>query len=216
MIAQTSIRPPQDKTKTSVHFQKAWHYGVSVRPGDVVDRYLHHRGVGMDIYPPCLRTCELDWVRDESGVLVRHPAMFAAITNPEGKHVAIHRTFLASNGNGKADIKPARKVTGQYGNGPTIRLMPAAPMMGIAEGIETALSAARLFRMPVWSVICATGMESFRPPVECRHLVVFADRDHHGRGLRAAEYLCDSLSIPTEIKLPDEPGTDWNDVLVRG
>jgi putative DNA primase/helicase len=212
--APTSIRPTNEQSVTSYFYRKVWRRGVRIRRDDVVDLYLRHRGVGMDLYPPCLRACELDWVEDKNGVQVRHPAMFAAVTNPGGKHVATHRTFLAPDGQGKANLDPPRKVTGKYGRGPTIRLMPTAPLMGIAEGIETALAAARLFRIPVWSVLCANGIESFEPPPECQHLIVFADHDQHGVGQRAAETLCAKLQFPTEIKMPDQPGTDWNDVLL--
>lgn len=59
--------------------------------------------------------------------------------------------------------------------------------MGIAEGIETAIAAGRLFQMSVWSVICANGIETFQPPPGCRHLVIFADHDLNGVGQRAAE-----------------------------
>jgi putative DNA primase/helicase len=210
----TPIRPTNEQSGTSYFYRKVWRRGVRIRRGDVVDLYLQHRGVGMDLYPPCLRTCELDWVEDKNGVQVRHPAMFAAVTNPAGKHVATHRTFLAPDGRGKASIDPQRKTTGKYGRGPTIRLMPTAPMMGIAEGIETAISAARLFRIPVWSVLCANGIESFEPPPECQHLIVFADHDKHGVSQRAAEALRAKLQFPTEIKMPDTPGADWNDVLL--
>jgi putative DNA primase/helicase len=229
VIGQTSIRPLLDETGKTIQFKKAWRRGVRVRPGDLVDLYLHRRGLGMDIYPPCLRTSELDYYleRDRAylppsmlGILgypeymYRIPAMVAAITNPAGKHIATHRTFLAEDGRGKANVSTPRKVTGRFGRGPTIRLMPTAPLMGIAEGIETALSAARLFRIPVWSVLCAHGIETFEPPPECQHLVVFADHDQHGRGQRAAEILCAKLQFPTEIKMPDQPGADWNDVLL--
>ena len=83
-----------------------------------------------------------------------------------------------------------------------IRLAPPAPTMGIAEGIETALSAARLFNVPVWSVINDYGIATFQPPPECEHLIVFADHDRHGAGERAAHSLTARLSIPTEIKMP--------------
>src|SRR4051794_21034757 len=161
-----------------------------------------------------LPACDLDWVEDGNGVQVRHPAMFAAVTNAAGKHVATHRTFLAPDGRGKGDIDPQRKVTGKYGSGPTIRLMPTAPLMGIAEGIETALAAARLLRIPVWSVLCAHGIETFEPPPECQHLIVFADHDLHGASQRAAQALRSRIQLPTAIKMPDKPHTDWNDTLV--
>jgi putative DNA primase/helicase len=213
--APTTIRPTEQKASKYYH-QKVWRRGGRIRAGDVVDRYLQHRGVGMDIYPPCLRISPLDWYREHpNAVQSRHPAMFALVTDPAGKHVATHRTFLADDGSGKADVAKPRKVAGPYGRGPTIRLMPAAPLMGIAEGIETAISAARMFRLPVWSVLCAHGIETFEPPPECRHLIVFADHDKHGVGQRAAEALCAKLQFPTEIKMPDTPGADWNDVLLE-
>jgi len=213
-ISPTSIRPPDDDRKA--HAQKVWRRGDRIRPGDVVDLYLRGRGVGMDIYPPCLRTSALDWYHDdETGVITRHPAMLALVTDPTGNHVATHRTFLADDGCGKANVAKPRKIAGCYGSGPAIRLMPAAPMMGIAEGIETALAVSRLFRVQVWSVLCAHGIETFEPPPECEHLIVFADHDRHGASQRAAESLCAKISFPIEIKMPDQPGADWNDVLLE-
>jgi putative DNA primase/helicase len=224
VLAQTSIRPPQDQGgKTSIQFKKQWRRGVHVRPGDVVDRYMRHRGVGMDIYPPCLRTSELDWYLEkhpdflppgQPDDMYRVPAMFAAVTNPAGQHVATHRTFLAEDGRDKANVSRPRLVSGKFGKGPTIRLAPTAPLMAIAEGIETALSAAKLFRIPVWSVLYDGGIESFEPPSECQHLIVFADHDPHGVSQRAAEALCARLQFPVEIKMPEQSGADWNDVLL--
>jgi putative DNA primase/helicase len=146
--------------------------------------------------------------------MYRVPAMFAAVTNPAGQHVATHRTFLAKDGRDKANVSRPRLVSGKFGKGPTIRLAPTAPLMGIAEGIETALSAAKLFRIPVWSVLYDGGIESFEPPPECQHLIVFADHDPHGVSQRAAEAFCARLQFPVEIKMPEQSGADWNDVLL--
>lgn len=213
--APTPIRIPDDDCK--VYPQKVWRRGERIRAGDVVDLYLRHRGVGMDSYPPCLRTSALDWYHDDqTGVTTRHPAMFALVANPAGKHIATSRTFLAEDGQGKANVTEPRKLAGPSGSGPAIRLMPTAPLMGIAEGIETALAASRLFCISVWSVLCAHGIETFEPPPECQHLIVFADHDRHGASHRAAESLrAKIISFPIEIKMPDQPGTDWNDVLLE-
>ncbi len=214
-VTQTPMRPIEQKASTYYHM-KVLRRGVRIRPGDAVDLYLRHRGVGMDIYPPCLRISPLDWYREHAGAAQsRHPAMLALVTDPAGKHVATHRTFLADDGKGKADVATPRKMAGPSGSGPTIRRMPAAPLMGIAEGIETALSAARLFRIPVWSVICAHGIEAFVAPAECRHLTIFTDHDRNGIGQRAAEALRSRLDMPVEIKLPDKAGTDWNTELTE-
>ncbi|OAF17847.1 DUF7146 domain-containing protein [Bradyrhizobium neotropicale] len=215
-VRTTPIRATNEKTSATYFHLKAWRRGGPVRPGSIVDRYLRHRGVGLDIYPPSLRVCETDWHRDDkTGATSRHPTMLAAVLNPAGKHVSTHRTFIAPDGSGKANVDPARRTTGKHGSGPAIRLMPAAPLMGIAEGIETALSAAKLFRIPTWSVLSAYGIETFEPPPECQRLIVFADHDAHGRGQQAAEILRTRLHIPVEIKMPSLPGTDWNDVLLE-
>ena len=137
----------------------------------------------------------------------RHPAMLALITDPAGQPVSVHRTYLA-------DLPVRRKAVSSFGPGPTIRLAPVAPIMGIAEGIETALSAAKLFNVPTWSVMSDYGVATFEPPPECKRLIIFAD--HDGAGQRAASSLAERLSIPTDIKTPERPGDDWNDVLVRG
>ena len=208
--------PRETKPNSTAYPDRVWRRGVPVRAGDVVDRYLRHRGVGMDIYPPALRTSALDWYRDdETGTNHRYPAMFARICDAAGKPVAVHRTFLAADGIGKAQVSTPRKAAGRFGRSPTIRLAHPATIMGVAEGIETALSAARLFKIPTWSVICTYGIETFEPPPECEQLVIFADNDAHGAGRRAADALEARLRdrMRVHIRLPHLK--DWNDVLLE-
>jgi hypothetical protein len=50
--APTSIRPTNEQSVTSYFYRKVWRRGVRIRRDDVVDLYLRHRGVGMDLYPP--------------------------------------------------------------------------------------------------------------------------------------------------------------------
>ena len=203
-----------DDGKPSAYAARLWRDGIPVQPGDPVDQYLRYRGVSLDVYPACLRSTTA-WHQDfETNINTKHPTMLAQITGVGGKPVAVHRTFLADDSSGKAAVSTPRKVASPYGRGPTIRLTQPAPVMGIAEGIETALAAARLFAVPTWSVICAHGIETFEPPQECEKLIVFADHDHHGVGKRAAEAPC-RLQIATEIRMPDKPGADWNDVLLE-
>jgi putative DNA primase/helicase len=215
---QPPTRPVEDdgKVRPSAFAKKVWARGLRVQRGDVVDRYLHSRGVGMDLYPPCLRTSPLDWYRDdETGEQSRYPAMLALIHGADGKPVAVHRTYLAADGQSKAAVERPRKVAGRFGRNPTIRLASPASILGIAEGIETALAAMKLFKVPTWSVLSTHGIETFEPPIGLRHLIVFADHDRNSAGQRAAETLAARLSgrITVEVQIPDEPDTDWNDVL---
>ena len=85
--APAPIQPPRDdKVRSTAYADRVWRRGVPVRPGDVVDLYLRRRGVGLDLYPPCLRTSALDWYRDdETNTTSRHPAMFARICDASRK-----------------------------------------------------------------------------------------------------------------------------------
>jgi putative DNA primase/helicase len=218
---QPRPQAPQGQARTatpSTYPARVWKRGTPVRRADPVDHYLRSRGVGLDIYPPVLRCSALDYYRDdETGAHSRLPAMFALVHGAEGKPVAVHRTFLAADGSGKALVVTPRKAAGGYGSTPTIRLTPPGIVMGIAEGIETALAASVLFKVPTWSVICANGIRNFEPPPECRHLEIFADHDANGTGQRAADELAKRLRnhIAVEVRLPEHQGDDWNDVLLE-
>ena len=89
--------------------------------------------------------------------------------------------------------------------------------MGIAEGIETAMSAHILFGVPTWSGINATMLKSFNPPKICNFLTIFADNDVNFTGHSAAYDLARRLKMTNpdlkiEVQVPSQIG-DWNDVL---
>lgn len=71
-----------------------------------------------------------------------HPAMVAAIQRADGSIGGLHRTYLAADGRGKADVPMAKKMRGDCWGG-AIRLTKAARVMALAEGIETASSVLR-------------------------------------------------------------------------
>jgi putative DNA primase/helicase len=104
-------------------------------------------------------------------------------------------------------------------------------VLGVAEGIETALAAYAVARIPVWCCISAGLLECVDVPDSVRHVVIFADLDRSGTGLRSAEVLAERLSTTldengkpkwtVEIVIPEGPipdgekGVDWNDVLKK-
>src|SRR5690606_25688999 len=87
-----------------------------------------------------------------------------------------------------------------------------AARLGLAEGIETALSATALFGMPCWATL---GTERFRRvalPPQVTGLVLFLDHDTGGRRAEAlAREAFDPL--PIETRYPRRPCAVWNDVL---
>jgi DNA primase len=92
------------------------------------------------------------------------PAMVAPLTNSQGVVTAVQRFFLRgsavvygddASADNRADLKARKKTLGTMGDG-AVQLAPAGPRLGLAEGVETALAAQRLFTMPVWAV-CGTA-----------------------------------------------------------
>jgi hypothetical protein len=66
--------------------------------------------------------------------------MLARVDDHDGKFVAAHRTWLLPDGSGKADLLEPKWSLGPVGGG-AVRLAPAGPVLAVAEGIETALTA---------------------------------------------------------------------------
>ncbi len=96
----------------------------------------------------------------------------------------MHRTFLRPDGSGKAVVEPAKMLLGGAGS---IRLVDEVTIgLGIAEGIETALSVVQHAAWsPVWAAGSAAGIEAFPELQGIDALTVFVDSDDGGAGLRA-------------------------------
>jgi putative DNA primase/helicase len=191
-----------------------WQTSTAIRPDDPVDKWLNARGVGLSAYPKCLRCC-MD-VRHSGPPVSFHPAMLAIVADPIGKPATIHKTYLARD-RGKAGVDRARMFCpGNRPAGGAVRLAEPQDVLGIAEGIETSLAAARLFDVPVWAALDASGIEKFEPPPEVQRLIIFGDNDVNGRGRQAAYTLAARMEgLEVELQLPDRPGMDWNDVLLK-
>jgi putative DNA primase/helicase len=98
--------------------------------------------------------------------------------------------------------------------GGAIRLYPPSETLAVTEGIETALAVRLATGLPVWSTICAGGMERLIVPAEVRLVVICAD--HDTAGLDAALALARRLLAArrrVKILTPDIPGADWADDL---
>ena len=89
---------------------------------------------------------------------------------------------------------------------------PAGVELGIAEGLETGLSAMRLFEVPVWCA-CGARLSAIDLPPEVKTVHVFADNGVPGR--EAAERAADRYTHEgrrVEIRYPPSAFGDWNDV----
>jgi phage/plasmid primase-like uncharacterized protein len=136
--------------------------------------------------------------------------MVAAVQAPDGKVIAIQQTWLTGEGE-KASGK--RLTTGNLGAG-AVRLGATARSMGLAEGVETALSAMQMTGMTVWASLGASRLHSVELPPEVEEVHVFVDNDEPGR-IAAKRTANAHTSIGRRVYLrspPDQCG-DWNDFL---
>ncbi|MFN7305387.1 MAG: hypothetical protein ACK5TQ_02260, partial [Acetobacteraceae bacterium] len=116
--------------------------------GTVVERYLAARGITLRDDMP-LRFLPNHLCRDSGK---RWPVMVALMVDCAGTPQAIHRTFLAHDGKGKAPIATPRKTLGMVA-GAAVRLAPIADRLVIGEGIETSISAGLMMGAPAWAAI---------------------------------------------------------------
>lgn len=151
------------------------------------------------------------------------PAMLARVTGHDGTGVNIHRTYL-ENGQKARWIAPGEEIEASCrrlmpGGLPldaAIRLSPHEGKLGVAEGIETALSVERDFGMPCWALINSTHMERWLVPNDVRELHIFGDNDPKFGGQAAAYRLAHRAAVmrnaPVVIPhLPERVGADWAD-----
>lgn len=176
--------------------------------GTIAETYLRGRGITCDL-PNTLRFHPECW----HPTARRLPAMVAKVEGAERS--ALHRTWLAPDGRGKAAIDPAKAMLGATLGG-AVRLTAVPGPLVVAEGIETALSlASGLLRGPatIWAALSASGMAGLRLPADPGRLTVATDGDTAGKeaGHRLAERAA-ALGWTVSL-LPAPEGRDWNDIL---
>ena len=145
------------------------------------------------------------------------PAMVALMRDViTGEPRGVHRTAVKDDGSGKRTMPDGMPVKMMLGpaKGAVVMLHHAAPRMGIAEGIETALSASQIFGIPVWSLMSASGIAACPVIPGVKHLTIFADQDRAGLAAAAKCATRYQLAgIEGEIRVP--PTGDWNSYLTE-
>ena len=147
---RADAREASEKQVRLTRAQQVWRAGVA-GAGTIVETYLRGpRGIDLDAIgglPRCLKfipagalaRIERGWGWP-AGAVDDSPAMLAPVQDISGALIAVHLTFLAADGSGKADVETVKRMIGPAAGG-AIRFGPPARALGIAEGIESALSA---------------------------------------------------------------------------
>jgi hypothetical protein len=140
--------------------------------------------------------------------------MVALVTRgSDGTPLAIHRTFLAIDGAGKAPVDPAKMMLGPCRGGAVCLADPSDVLM-VGEGIETCLAAMQASGHPAWAALSTSGLRSLDLPTEVRNVIVLADGDDAGEAAAKdcalrwkREGRCVRVALPPQ-------GMDFNDMLV--
>jgi putative DNA primase/helicase len=212
--ALVRIKPGEEHRKQRA-VRELWAAAQPIEDGDPVARYLKGRGLHgpysnrLRYHPACFH----------KPTEQEHPAMLALFEGAtKAQPNSLHRTYLTVAG-AKFDHDQAKMfMPGALPKGGAMRLGKAAEKLGIAEGIETAMSAARLFQMPVWAAGNAGNLERWQPPPEAQHVFIFGDNDRETFAGQAAAYALarrlgnESRRRIVAVKIPSAQ-KDWNDVL---
>lgn len=155
--------------------------------------YLQRRGITLP-RPEC--------IRDRAG-----HGFSAAVTTPEGVLTCVHE-------------KGGRTVknTGHLSTGGAVQLSePEDGVLGLAEGVEDALTATQLFGVSCWATLGAGRLHAIKIPLEVNCVHLYADNDDAGRAAvveAVAAYTGSGLRV--REAWPPEQYKDWNDALRAG
>ena len=143
------------------------------------------------------------------------PAMLAAVRDDSGL-VAVHRTFLDLSPARLADLPLPKRALGRPGQGAVRLRPPHERMLGLAEGVETAMAATELTGVPCWATLGTERFAHVALPASVTQLILFLDNDSGGRRAEklAREAHC-GTNVEIEARYPQTRGADWNDVLLN-
>jgi putative DNA primase/helicase len=197
-LVENDREPQEARVAEVAHLPSAealmiWRAAVPLT-GTIAAEYLDRRGIAAQ--PASLR-CRLE-----------RPALIAAVQAPDGKIIAIQQTRLTSQGE-----KISRLTTGNLGAG-AVRLGPASEAIGLAEGVETALSAMEMTGIVTWASLGAHRLQKVVLPDCVKAVHIFVDNDEPGRtAARRAADVHTAMRRTVYLRSPPDQCGDWNDFL---
>lgn len=147
----------------------------------------------------------------------KYPAMIAMVTDSLQNFRGLHITFIKPDGMGK-NFENSKRIVGSNLRGCFINLGKGNQDVVVAEGIESALSAAVFYnRAPICTLNIA-GLKSWNPSAEVKSILYAPDADDFGIGFAAARTSATNLyakgySIEGFIS-PTAGFKDFNELLM--
>lgn len=203
VLAMPEGKPKRDMGALAL---RLWKASIPIA-GTLAEEYLTARGL-VGPYPRSLRFNRETILGSGADKRVL-PALIAAVENDLGV-VAVQRTFLDAVDVLHKPIAKPKVALGLLGNA-AIRLAPATEELGLAEGIEDALSAMAWFKTPTWALGGVERLAFVAIPEKVRRVIVYADRGPAAeRLLKKAHDHISAGGREVVIEVPDVH-KDWNE-----
>jgi hypothetical protein len=200
-----------DNDDNGAYARKIWGQGIDIK-GTLAETYLKGRGI-RDGASPSLRYYPRLYHSPTEQEL---PAMLSAV-KVGNRITAIQRTYLKRDGSGKADVEPNKMSLGSMTGG-AVHFGEPDLVLGLAEGVETALSVVQQFDIPVWAILGCKNMPNVILPELplASEVRLYVDGDDDGRdaAVDAGRRYTDEGRRVYVCPAPDNK--DWNDVLMEG
>lgn len=189
--------------------------------GTGADAYLKKRGI-TSLPMEHVRYCD-----SQLAAGGEYQSIYALATDDKGELCYLHRTLLdgdkkavAAGGAQKKMMKLQEDSYLEHASSVAIRMFPPSTTLGIAEGIETALSCHQITRCNTWATLNTAFMKKFRVPLGVQTLIIFADTDRHAAG-HAAAFECARANLHAKNDLQRvlvrwPKSGDFNDLLQNG
>jgi putative DNA primase/helicase len=200
--------PNRDDAKRTEAALAIWQAAIPAG-GTPVEAYLATRGLHLEL-PTTLRFHA--GLKHPSGSIWR--VMVALVTcGSDDTPLAIHRTFLARDGGGKAPVDSQKMMLGPCRGG-AVRLAASGSVLMVGEGIETCLAAMQATGHPTWAALSTSGLRTLDLPRDVRDVIVLADGDEPGEAAaRDCAWRWKRDGRRVRIARPPQ-GLDFNDMLV--
>ncbi|MGV7963787.1 toprim domain-containing protein [Photorhabdus tasmaniensis] len=253
-VRATETLDSEEVEKRLRKLEVLYHYTGEIKPNSPVAMYLRKRGFKriLNHLPKDLGlNNRLYYWNQEKQKASTYPGMIAIYRDTRGRPLTIHRTFVEKDGdkanvdNPKLMMKPPADMTGGSIQlfDPHYDSVSCTWTLGVAEGIENALSVTEATSTPCWAASSAWCLENvvvpdyLLPPSDAKviNFYIWADKDiantkGNCAGMASAKrlqnrmedffakrYLASELIVRVFEPACDIPkgkkGVDWNDVL---
>lgn len=182
------------------------------------ETYLSGRGLTLPADSDLLFHPDLTHWETKTG----YAALLGQVRDRSGEVIGLHRTYLAQDGEAirKAQVTKPKMMLGRIAGGAArLGAIGTEGRLALCEGIETGLAIMTASPdLPVWATLSTSGLEQVELPPAAQRVLILADHDASGAGLRAAEASARRLRAQgrdVAIVMPPEEGEDFNDMLLR-